>query len=92
MCREITLKINWFPWLLQKMLILAHSTLVIYADGKKRKKIIEQNKGQKTEVRQFIEAILNGTGEVIPFEEIHSASLATFKIIESIRAGECLRI
>ena len=68
-------------------------TLVVYADGKKKKKkLLSQNKGQKTEVRQFIEAILNGTGEVIPFEEIHSASLMTFKIIESIRSGECVRI
>ena len=53
---------------------------------------MSQNKGQKTEVKQFIEAILDGTGEVIPFEEIYSASLITFKIIESIRTGECLRI
>jgi polar amino acid transport system substrate-binding protein len=68
-------------------------TLVVYADGKKKKKkLLSQNKGQKTEVRQFIEAILNGTGEVIPFEEIHSASLATFKIIESIRSGESVKI
>ena len=68
-------------------------TLAIYTDGKKkRKKLLSQNKGQKTEVKQFIEAILDGTGEVIPFEEIHSASLTTFRIIESIRTGECLRI
>jgi malate/lactate dehydrogenase len=67
--------------------------LTIHARGKKKvKKLISQDKGQKTEVKQFIEAIRNGTGEVIPFVEIYSASLATFKIIESIRTGECLRI
>ena len=68
-------------------------TLAIHSHGKKKgKKLLSQDKGQQTEVKQFIEAILNGTGEVIPFEEIHSASLTTFKIIESIRFGECLRI
>ena len=68
-------------------------TLAIHSHGKKKKKNLQrQNKGQKTEVRQFIEAILNGTREVIPFEKIYSASLVTFKIIESIRAGDCLRI
>ena len=67
--------------------------LSIYAHGKKRKKkLLSQDKGQKTEVRQFIGAILNGTGEVIPFEDIHSASLTTFKIIESIRSGEYVEI
>jgi len=67
--------------------------LSIHAHGKKkRKKLLSQDKGQKTEVRQFIEAILNGTGEVIPFEEIYSASLVTFKIIESIRSRGCLKV
>ena len=68
-------------------------TLAIHSHGKKKgKKLLSQDKGQKTEVKQFIEAILNGTGEVIPFVEIYSASLVTFKIIESLRTGECLRI
>jgi polar amino acid transport system substrate-binding protein len=68
-------------------------TLAIHSDGRKKgKKLLSQDKGQKTEVKQFIEAILNGTGEVIPFKDIHSSSLVTFKIIESIRSGECLRI
>ncbi|MCK5642241.1 MAG: bi-domain-containing oxidoreductase [Gammaproteobacteria bacterium] len=67
--------------------------LTIHASGKKKvKKMISQDKGQKTEVKQFIEAILNGTGEVIPFEEIYSASLVTFKIIESIRFRGCLKV
>ena len=67
--------------------------LTIHALGKKKvKKLLSQDKGQKTEVKQFIEAILNGPREVIPFKEIHSAALAAFKIIESIRSGECLRI
>jgi polar amino acid transport system substrate-binding protein len=63
-------------------------TLAMYAHGKKRKKnLLSQNKGQKIEVTRFLDAIIDGAGEVIPFEEIHSASLITFKIVESIRAG-----
>ena len=66
-------------------------TLAMYAHGKKKqKKLLSQNKGQKMEVTRFLDAIIDGAGEVIPFEEIHSASLITFKIIESIRSGEPL--
>ena len=68
-------------------------TLAIHAHGKKKKKkLLSQNKGQKTEVKQFIEGILNGKDEVIPFEKIYSASLTTFKIMDSIRSGQCVRI
>jgi predicted dehydrogenase/threonine dehydrogenase-like Zn-dependent dehydrogenase len=68
-------------------------TLQIHAQGKKKeKKLLSQDKGQKTEVKKFIEAILNGTGEVISFNEIYSASLVTFKIIESIRSGQSVLI
>jgi len=67
--------------------------LSIHAHGKKKgKKLMSQDKGQKNEVKQFIESIIDGTGELIPFEEICSASLVTFKIIESIRSGICLKI
>ena len=67
--------------------------LSIHAHGKKKeKKLFSQDKGQKAEVKHFIEAILNGTGAPISFEEIYSASLVTFKVIESIRTGECIRI
>ena len=67
--------------------------LMIYSRGKKKKKkLISQDKGQKEEVKRFVEAILNGTGEPIPFEEIYNTSLVTFKIIESIRTGTCVKI
>lgn len=68
-------------------------TLSIHAHGKKKKKkLLSQDKGQKAEVKHFIEAILNGTRAPISFEEIYSASLVTFKVIESIRTGERLTI
>ena len=68
-------------------------TLSIFSRSKKKdKKLLTQDKGQRNQVKQFIETILNGTGPLIPLEHIYSASLVTFKIIESIHSGECVRM
>ena len=68
-------------------------SLSIHAGGKKKvKKLLSQDKGQKNEVKAFIEAITRGSGETIPLNEIFSTSLVTFKIIESIRTGSCIKI
>ena len=67
--------------------------LKIYANNKKRvKKLLNQNKGQKNEVKKFLQTVLNGDGALIPFNEIYNTSLVTFKIIESIRCGHCLKL
>jgi polar amino acid transport system substrate-binding protein len=67
--------------------------LTICANGKKnRKKLLSQDKGQKEEVKQFIDAISQKNSELIPFEEIYNTSLVTFKIIESIRTGQSIHI
>jgi polar amino acid transport system substrate-binding protein len=67
--------------------------LKIYSKGKKKKKkLISQDKGQREELKRFITAILSGTNEPISFEEIYNTSLVTFKIIESIRTGNCIKI
>ncbi|MGA1824622.1 MAG: Gfo/Idh/MocA family oxidoreductase [bacterium] len=61
--------------------------IIIYAHGRKKtKKLLVQDKGQKEEVAQFIQAVRNGKMP-IPFEEIYRTSLTTFKILESIRTG-----
>ena len=44
------------------------------------------------EVKEFIEAILKGSNELIPFNEIYSSSLVTFKIIESLRTAQCINL
>jgi len=68
-------------------------SLSIYANGrKKEKKLINQDKGQKVQVQSFVNAILNGSAPPIPLIDIHSATLATFKIIDSIRTGECIKL
>lgn len=65
----------------------------IFAGGKKKeKKLLSQDKGQKEEVRVFIDAILKGQVAPIPFEEIYSASMVTFGILESIKTGQAVRL
>ncbi|MBW2005986.1 MAG: Gfo/Idh/MocA family oxidoreductase, partial [Deltaproteobacteria bacterium] len=65
--------------------------LTIHAQGKKKvKKLASQDKGQKEEITQFIDSIVKGKGEVIPFNELFNTSLVTFKIIESIQTGQSI--
>ena len=65
----------------------------IYANGKRSlKRKILQDKGQKSEIDRFIEAILKGDSELIPLKEIINTSIVTLKIVESIQKGECIQI
>jgi predicted dehydrogenase/threonine dehydrogenase-like Zn-dependent dehydrogenase len=67
--------------------------LTIFAGGKKReKKLLNQDKGQKQEIKAFIEALLKGHQHPIALEEIFSTSLATFRILESLRTGQQIRL
>ncbi|MCL6583655.1 MAG: bi-domain-containing oxidoreductase [bacterium] len=64
-------------------------SLTIYSHGKKKeKKLMSQDKGQREEIRLFLEAILQGKEALIPFEELYATSLTTFRIEESIRTGQ----
>lgn len=68
-------------------------SLTVHAKGKKReKKLLVQDKGQKVEVEAFIKAITAGTGPVIPFNEIYSATLVTLKALDSLRTGQSITI
>ena len=70
-----------------------YKTLSIHAgDKKSAKKMLSQDKGQKNEVSVFIESIKKGTENAIPLDEIFSTSLVTFKIMESIRTGQSIKI
>ena len=67
--------------------------LEIYGSGKTFKKsLISQDKGQKKMIRSFIDSIKNGKPSPIPFEEIYAITLTTFKIIESIRTKQAVKI
>ena len=67
--------------------------LSVYGSGKKKqKKLFSQDKGQKNEVREFLQAVKSGNASPISFEEIFTTSLATFKAIESCRTGNAIRL
>lgn len=67
--------------------------VTIYSNGRKnKKKLFNQDKGQKVQVHSFIDAIDSGSASPIPWPEIYSATLTTFKIIDSIRTGECIKL
>jgi predicted dehydrogenase/threonine dehydrogenase-like Zn-dependent dehydrogenase len=55
-----------------------------------KKKLMSQDKGQKTMIASFFEAIKTGKPSPINFGEICSATEATFKIIKSIKTGETI--
>jgi len=57
-----------------------------------RKKLWSQDKGQKKMVQSFIETILDGRISPISFEEIYTVTLATFKVLESLRTGQSIKI
>jgi polar amino acid transport system substrate-binding protein len=68
-------------------------SLAVHGRGRHQaKKLWSQDKGQKKEVVTFIDSILKGRGGPIPFEEIYSASLVTFRIIDSLRSGQSQEI
>ena len=67
--------------------------LILYANGqKKEKKLLSQDKGQKTEVRKFIDCIKKGNESPITWKELYFTSLVTFKILESISSSKAISI
>jgi len=67
--------------------------LEIHGKGKTfKKKLLSQDKGQKRMIETFIRSIREPGPAPIGFDEIYSTTLTTFKIIESLRTGEAVRI
>jgi predicted dehydrogenase/threonine dehydrogenase-like Zn-dependent dehydrogenase len=67
--------------------------LEIYGNGKKvKKKLLNQDKGQKKMLREFIGAIKEGRQSPIGFEDIYSTTKTTFKIVESIRTKKAISL
>jgi len=68
-------------------------SLTVFAGGKRtEKRLGSQDKGQAGCVGEFVAAVSGGGEAPVPFREIHAATLATFKILESIRTGESCRL
>ena len=65
--------------------------LVVYGHGRPFKKSLwTQDKGQKTEVKAFLDAVRQGGPAPIPITEIFSVTDVTFKILESLRTGQVI--
>jgi len=68
-------------------------SLKIYGEGKRiKKKLLSQDKGQKLMIDAFIDAIKEGKPSPISFDDIYSVTLATFKIIESLRKNSVINL
>lgn len=62
--------------------------LKIYGKGRsKKKKLLNQNKGQKEMVEAFINGLLKDGNVPIPFEDLVAVTKASFRVLESIKNG-----
>ncbi|MGA7878865.1 MAG: Gfo/Idh/MocA family oxidoreductase, partial [Desulfoferrobacter sp.] len=67
--------------------------LQIHSKGRPfKKKLLTQDKGQKEEVRQFIEAVRHGKEAPISLDEIFSTSYTCFAILESLSTRTSVRL
>jgi polar amino acid transport system substrate-binding protein len=67
--------------------------LTLYCKNKStKKKLFSQDKGQKSEVDSFIEAVCAGQSSPIAFDEIYSTAVVAFKAIESLRINRPIDI
>jgi len=66
--------------------------LRIYGKKLKRTRLLSQDKGHRKEVELFLKSIKGGKPAPIPFEDIYLSTLATFKVIESIRTGQTIHL
>ncbi|MBT8490126.1 MAG: oxidoreductase, partial [Deltaproteobacteria bacterium] len=65
--------------------------LTFYSNGKKKEnKLLSQDKGQKTEIKAFIEALVKAEGHAIPTADLFKTSLISFKVVESLLSGRCI--
>ena len=61
----------------------------VYESGKVyKKRLTNQDKGQRNQVQHFVNAILTGGDPPIPANEIYNSTLVTLKVSESLRTGE----
>lgn len=67
--------------------------LEVYSSGSFfKKKLLLQDKGQKNMISAFIQSLRTGQPSPIDFNEICSVSLATFRIMESLRTKIVVKI
>ena len=67
--------------------------IIVYGRGRPFKKtLLTQDKGQKAEVKAFLDAVQQGGAAPIPIAEIFSATDVAFKIMESLRTGQVIAL
>ena len=62
----------------------------LYSNKTSQFKLSSQDKGHSEEVKQFLQCIKEGSPAPISFEDIYLSTLATFKILESIRNNKTI--
>ncbi len=62
-------------------------TMRVLGKSEKKYKLKGQDKGHQNEIIQFLESIEKGKPAPIPFDELYLSTLATFKVLESIKDG-----
>ncbi|MBA7519425.1 Inositol 2-dehydrogenase/D-chiro-inositol 3-dehydrogenase [subsurface metagenome] len=67
--------------------------LYLYEGSKKKRiKLANQDKGQEEEIKYFFDLIKGDSEKRFSFDEVYYGSLATFKILESLRTGKPIKI
>jgi predicted dehydrogenase len=62
---------------------------LISSDGKKKvKSAFSADKGHRAEWKALVDAVLNGRPSPIPFSQIVSTTLATFRLMDSLQSGK----
>ncbi len=70
--------------------ILNYKSLTIIGKSSKTIRFRHSDKGHKNELKAFFTCINLGLPSPIPFKEIYSSTLITFKVLESIRLGRSI--
>jgi len=76
----------------QTVIIDDFKEMRIYGKKVKRTRLLNQNKGHAKEVELFLKSIKEGKPAPIPFKDVHLSTLATFKVIESIKTGQTVNL
>jgi len=64
----------------------------LYSNKVSQHKLARQDKGHSEEVKQFLQCIKKGRPAPISFEDIYLSTLATFKILESIKTNKTISL
>lgn len=67
-------------------------TLTIFGKSVNKTKFKRQDKGHAAEMQLFLNSIRNGKPCPIPFIESYMSTLATFKVLESIKTGRVIHL